>query len=61
MAKAYPNSKFYGFDNHSASIEYARNKATEEGLGEDRIQFEVGSSTNFPISTEGGSSSNNKQ
>src|ERR687887_2828550 len=49
MAKAYPNSKFYGFDNHPASIEYARNKAREEGLGEDRIQFEVASSTNFPL------------
>jgi len=57
MAKAYPNSKFYGFDNHHASIEYARNKAREEGLGEDRIQFEVASSTNFPIpTTEGGNS-----
>ncbi len=48
MAKAYPNSKFYGFDNHTPSIEYARKKAKEEGLGEDRIQFEVASSTNFP-------------
>ncbi|HYZ51806.1 MAG TPA: class I SAM-dependent methyltransferase, partial [Nitrososphaeraceae archaeon] len=48
MAKAYPNSKFYGFDNHPASIEYARMKAKEEGLGEDRIQFEVASSTNYP-------------
>src|ERR671932_6458 len=47
MAKAYPNSKFYGFDNHPASIEYARRKAKEEGLGEDRIQFEVASSTNY--------------
>jgi SAM-dependent methyltransferase len=64
MAKAYPNSKFYGFDNHLPSIEYARNKAREEGLGEDRIQFEVASSTNFPFPfpiAKGGSSSNNKQ
>jgi SAM-dependent methyltransferase len=64
MAKAYPNSKFYGFDNHLPSIEYARNKAREEGLGEDRIQFEVASSTNFPFpfpTAKGGSSSNNKQ
>ena len=50
MAKAYPNSKFYGFDNHPASIEYARKKAREEGLGEDRIQFEVASSTNYSVS-----------
>ncbi len=49
MAKAYPNTKFYGFDNHVASIEYARNKAGEEGLGEDRIEFEIASSTNFPF------------
>ena len=49
MAKAYPNSKFYGFDNHAASIEYARKKAKEEGLGQDRIQFEVASSTDFPL------------
>src|SRR5215212_244361 len=57
MAKAYPNCKFYGFDNHPASIEYARNKAREEGLGEDRIEFEIASSTNFPIpTTEGGNS-----
>jgi SAM-dependent methyltransferase len=48
MAKAYPKSKFYGFDNHPASIEYAKKKAREEGLGEDRIQFEVASSTNYP-------------
>ena len=54
MAKAYANSKFYGFDNHPTSIEYARNKAKEEGLDEDRISFEVASSTNFPPA-EGGS------
>ena len=54
MAKAYPNSRFYGFDNHRASIEYARNKAREEGLGEDRIKFEVASSTNFPLAKEKG-------
>ena len=52
MAKAYPNSKFYGFDNHPASIEYATNKAKEEGLCEDRIKFEVASSTNFPVATD---------
>ena len=64
MAKAYPNCKFYGFDSHTASIEYARNKAREEGLGEDRIHFEVASSTNFPFrlsTSKGVSSSNNKQ
>jgi len=59
MAKAYPDSKFYGFDNHSGSIEYARNKAKEEGLGEDRIKFEVGSSLNFPSSIEASSNISN--
>jgi SAM-dependent methyltransferase len=49
MAKAYPNCEFYGFDNHPASIEYARNKAKEEGLDEDRIRFDVASSINFPL------------
>jgi len=49
MSKAYPNCEFYGFDNHAASIEYARNKAKEEGLSEDRVKFEVASSTNFPL------------
>jgi SAM-dependent methyltransferase len=61
MAKAYPNSKFYGFDNHSASIEHARNKAREEGLGEERIEFEIASSTNFPFPTEGTDGSSNNE
>src|ERR1051326_5720615 len=52
MAKAYPNCEFYGFDNHAASIEYARNKAREEGLDDDRVRFEVASSTNFPHPTD---------
>ncbi|HEY7080515.1 MAG TPA: class I SAM-dependent methyltransferase [Nitrososphaeraceae archaeon] len=49
MAKAYPNCKLYGFDNHLKSIEYAKNKAKEEGLDENRISFNVASSTNFPV------------
>ena len=48
MAKSYPNSKFIGFDYHKPSIEIARKKAKEEGLSEDRITFEVASSTDFP-------------
>jgi 2-polyprenyl-3-methyl-5-hydroxy-6-metoxy-1,4-benzoquinol methylase len=54
MAKAYPDSKFYGFDNHAESIEHARNKAKQEGLGEDRIIFKVASSTDFPTATGDG-------
>ena len=53
MAKAYPNSKFIGFDYHKPSIEIARKRAKEEGLSEDRITFEVASSTDFPAK-EGG-------
>ncbi len=32
MAKAYPNSKFYGFDNHGPSIEKAKEIANNEGV-----------------------------
>jgi 2-polyprenyl-3-methyl-5-hydroxy-6-metoxy-1,4-benzoquinol methylase len=32
MAKAYQNSKFYGFDNHSHSIEQAKEQARKEGI-----------------------------
>jgi SAM-dependent methyltransferase len=39
MAKAYPNSKFYGFDNHGPSIEKAKDqiRKEEETGGEGRI------------------------
>jgi SAM-dependent methyltransferase len=40
MAKAFPDSKFYGFDNHEASIEKARERAEEAGVS-DRVKFEV--------------------
>ena len=42
MAKAYPNSRFRGFDNHELSIEAARQRAEEAGVG-DRCEFEVSS------------------
>ena len=32
MAKAYPNSKFIGFNYHEPPIEVARKRAMEEGL-----------------------------
>jgi 2-polyprenyl-3-methyl-5-hydroxy-6-metoxy-1,4-benzoquinol methylase len=32
MAKGYPNSKFYGFDNHGPSIEKAKEQAKKEGV-----------------------------
>jgi SAM-dependent methyltransferase len=49
MAKAYPKSKFIGFDNHQASIERARELAREEGLSENQIRFEVFSATDYPL------------
>ena len=36
MAKAYPNSKFYGFDNHGPSIEQAKDQLRQEEDKEER-------------------------
>lgn len=47
MAQAYPNSRFFGYDNHPASIEKARERAEEAGVG-DRVTFEVAKSTDYP-------------
>jgi SAM-dependent methyltransferase len=47
MAKAFPKSRFYGFDYHAGSIEHARESARTAGVG-DRVTFEVASSTSFP-------------
>ncbi len=47
MARAFPRSRFYGFDYHSGSIEYARHVAGREGLL-DQIAFEVASSKSYP-------------
>ncbi|HZO61775.1 MAG TPA: methyltransferase domain-containing protein [Gaiellaceae bacterium] len=47
MAQEFPNSEFHGFDYHGASIEQARRRADEAGVG-DRITFEVASAKDFP-------------
>ncbi len=47
MAQAFPNSEFIGFDYHDKSIEKAREKASEAGVG-DRVKFEVAASKDFP-------------
>ena len=47
MAQAYPNSQFWGFDNHEKSIETARERAKAAGVS-DRITFEVANASNFP-------------
>ncbi|MPZ07304.1 MAG: methyltransferase domain-containing protein [Nitrososphaeraceae archaeon] len=49
MAKAYPKSKFLGYDNHFASIERAKELANEEGLSGKQIRFEVSSATDYPL------------
>jgi SAM-dependent methyltransferase len=47
LAKAYPNSRFTGFDYHGPSIERARKLAAEEGVA-DRVTFEVADATSNP-------------
>ncbi len=47
MAKAYPKSHFFGFDNHEPSIKRAREAAAKAGVS-DRVTFEVASANNFP-------------
>ncbi|HEY7391703.1 MAG TPA: class I SAM-dependent methyltransferase [Bryobacteraceae bacterium] len=47
MAKAFPNSTFYGFDYHAGSIEMARSAADKAGLG-GRIRFEIAPAKSFP-------------
>ena len=47
MAQAYPNSRFWGFDNHEKSIETARQRAKDAGVS-DRVTFEVANASDFP-------------
>jgi hypothetical protein len=47
MAKAYPNSKFFGFDYHVPSIERAKVLAKEAGVV-DRITFAQATAKDFP-------------
>jgi SAM-dependent methyltransferase len=47
MAKAFPNSKFFGFDYHDKSIEGARESAKRQGLG-DQVSFAVAKAKDFP-------------
>ncbi len=42
MADAFPNSRFVGSDYHTGSIEAARERAEDAGVG-DRVRFEVAS------------------
>jgi 2-polyprenyl-3-methyl-5-hydroxy-6-metoxy-1,4-benzoquinol methylase len=47
MAKAYPKSEFVGFDYHDKSIETAKQRAKDAGVG-DRIRFEVAKAKDYP-------------
>ena len=47
MAKAFPKSRFFGFDYHDKSIEGARESARRDGLA-DRVTFEVAKAKEFP-------------
>jgi SAM-dependent methyltransferase len=47
MAKAFPKSKFFGFDYHGASVEHARQTAKDAGIA-DRCTFEVAPAKGFP-------------
>ena len=47
MAKAYPASRFWGFDVHEGSIAAARQVARDAGV-EDRVAFEVAKADAYP-------------
>jgi SAM-dependent methyltransferase len=47
MAKAFPQSRFFGFDYHDKSIEAAREAAKRNGVA-DRVTFEVAKAKTFP-------------
>jgi len=47
MARAFPNSHFFGFDYHDKSIEAARQSAKRNGVA-DRVTFEVATAKQFP-------------
>jgi 2-polyprenyl-3-methyl-5-hydroxy-6-metoxy-1,4-benzoquinol methylase len=47
MAKAFPKSKFRGFDYHQGSIDLANRRARDAGVA-DRVTFAVAKSTDYP-------------
>jgi SAM-dependent methyltransferase len=47
LAKAFPNSRFFGFDYHDTSIEAARESAKRNGVA-GRVTFEVARAKEFP-------------
>ena len=47
MAKAFPNSTFFGFDSHADSVRVASQRAAAAGLS-DRVKFQVAGAGDFP-------------
>ncbi|MBO3751155.1 methyltransferase domain-containing protein [Streptosporangiaceae bacterium NEAU-GS5] len=47
LARAYPQARVYGYDFHDRSIQIARERAGQAGLG-DRIRFERLDATGYP-------------
>ena len=47
MARAFPESRFWGFDTHEESIRHAREAAAAAGVS-DRVSFEVADARSFP-------------
>lgn len=47
MAKAFPKSRFHGFDYHDKSVEAARACAKRDGIA-DRVTFELAKAKEFP-------------
>ena len=47
MANAFPNSTFYGFDNHNESIETAKSRAEKAGVN-DRVHFQAVGANDYP-------------
>ncbi len=47
MAKSYPKSTFFGFDYHDKSIETAKQRAKDAGVG-DRIEFKTAKAKEYP-------------
>jgi 2-polyprenyl-3-methyl-5-hydroxy-6-metoxy-1,4-benzoquinol methylase len=47
MARAFPHSRFVGFDSHDKSIALARQRASQAGVS-DRVKFEVAKATDYP-------------
>ncbi|MGC1954070.1 MAG: class I SAM-dependent methyltransferase [Gammaproteobacteria bacterium] len=47
MAKAFPRSRFHGFDTHAPSIDEARRNAADAGVAE-RVTFDVARAVDYP-------------